>query len=155
MAALQKIMVSLQRSMVAQASRLCCEQRISSRTGETPVPRLSFLLGNGSCLRQISTRQLQLVNWVWICWASGLVKVFCRARPLCRSAIDVGNALCGIPQLRTNPERQGRRSLRFCFIWFPSRRLGTRITLNSPPLHHCTCSLTNSPKSSGRRVLRV
>ena len=28
--------------MVAQASRLCCEQSVFSLTGETPVPRLCY-----------------------------------------------------------------------------------------------------------------
>ena len=34
-------MAALQKIMVAQASRLCCEQTVFSRTGETPVPRLN------------------------------------------------------------------------------------------------------------------
>jgi hypothetical protein len=31
---------ALQKSLVAQASRLCCERSVFSRAGETPVPRL-------------------------------------------------------------------------------------------------------------------
>jgi hypothetical protein len=31
-------MAALQKFLVAQASRLCCEQSVFSRTGETPVP---------------------------------------------------------------------------------------------------------------------
>ena len=43
-------MVALQKFLVAQASRLCCEQTVFSRTGETPVPRLlGFKTVSSSC----------------------------------------------------------------------------------------------------------
>ena len=52
-------MAALQKFMVAQAPRLCCENSIFSRTGEKPVPRL---WGFGKRCRPNSNRGWRICN---------------------------------------------------------------------------------------------